>query len=176
GGDRGPGGRGGGFGGGDRGPGGRGGSGGGPGGRGGGGGPNATKIAPVKVELPVYRLNDSRARIKTVLVTARNFFLREASVQGRRTKFGIYSVANQEQQNRIEEEIVTLLDELLKETELGVVDYKKLKGEEPDLEDITDRLRKVYSKGAKSLQRLMKNPPKAPGPAGGGLEDELAGN
>ena len=42
-------------------------------------------------------------------------------------------------------EIIPALDQMIKETELGVIDYKRLKGEEPDNMDITHRLTELYA-------------------------------
>ena len=91
-------------------------------------------------------LNDSRSRIKAVLLTTRDFFQTKSG--------GLSSVAQGAVKNRIDEEIVPALKKLLEETELGVIDHKKLKGDEPDTEDITNRLKIVYANAADTLREL----------------------
>lgn len=147
-------GEGGGFGGGGRGSGGGFGGGNRGGGSRGGGTTKKDKAKPKNVELPVFLLNDSRSRMKIVLITARHFFSRSAG--GSTT--GIVSVANAEDQKKIKEEIIPTLDELIKETNVGVIDYKKLRGEDPDNEDVTKRLKEAYADGGARLRALMNNP------------------
>jgi hypothetical protein len=123
-----------------------------------GGGTEGSMAKTEHVELPVFKLNESRNRIKAVLLTAKNFFKEEASVGGSKVTLGIVTIASPAEKKRIEEVLVPLFDELLEKTELGVIDYKKLKDAAPDNTDITYRLMQVYSEAVKTLQEQLPKP------------------
>ena len=133
------------------------GGGGGPkgGGRGGGsgfdGGPRNPEpsMDSEHVELPIFMLNDSRARAKSVLLSARDFLKVKEG--------GLIAIVDDETKTRIEDEILPVLEEWLSETELGVIDYRKLKGEEPDTKDVTFRLEKIYANAAEGIRAVMSN-------------------
>ena len=100
--------------------------------------------------------------MKIVLITARNFFVR-----GDNNDKGILSIASDEDKNRIGSEIIPALDQLIKETELGIIDYKKLKDAEPDNKDVTHRLTELYAGAGAKFRSLMNKPAEAE-------EDEFA--
>ncbi len=136
------------------------------GGGGRGGSPTQKTDEPNHVELPVFALNDSRSRIKIVLITARNFLKRDIS--GQQDPTGIIAVVSETEKKRIEEEILPSLDQLISDTDIGVIDWKKLKGEAPDDHNVTHRLMQAYASGGPKLRSLMANPVAA------GQADEFA--
>jgi hypothetical protein len=109
------------------------------------------------VELPNFMLNDSRGRVKAVLLSARDFLKVKSTG-------GIHRIADQNTQKRIDERILPVIKELLEDTELGVIDYRKLKDNLPDTKDVTQRLGQIYNDGAETIRDLL---PKADGAAGG---------
>ncbi len=133
--------------------------GGGGGGLGGGRGNGKPKIGNKDVELPVFMLNDSRARAAAVLVTLKDLLRHEISENGSKVSYGVYRAATDAQKKRINDDILPVITDLLADTRLGEVDHKKLKGAAPDTDDITKRLKEVYKKSAGKLQSAMKNPP-----------------
>ncbi len=114
---------------------------------GGGGGSEPVQVDSEHVELPVFMLNDSRARAKAVLLSARDFLQTKTT--------GIRTIADANIQKRIDDEIMPVISELLDETELGVIDYRKLKGEDPDVKDVTFRLEEIYLDAAENLRGLI---------------------
>ena len=135
-------------------------------GRGNGGVPGVEEELPYKVELPVFMMNNSRSRLKAIIVTAIRFFDEPRATRG------IIEVADNQAKSKIADEIVgEALQSLIKRTEIGVIDYRSR--ELPAKQNVTDGMVTICREGAEQLRKLMTNPPKQEAVAAPGSIDDL---
>ena len=113
------------------------------------------------VELPNYRLDSSRQRIKTILQTAQNVFVKKTSGEG------LAKVAADKEKTHIME-LVKTIEKALVDSDLGLVNLKELKADEkPDDKNITNRLAERFEAAAAELRNLLVVKPAANGNEGG---------
>ncbi|MCH2182057.1 MAG: hypothetical protein MK108_08645 [Mariniblastus sp.] len=101
------------------------------------------------VDLPVYKLNDSRKRVKAVVYTALQFF------ENDRNEGLVQIVADDKKANF--RSAMEILDRLITESDIGIVDLSKLEegDDAEEQKDITKQLVDIYSQGADELDALV---------------------
>ena len=94
-------------------------------------------------------MNDSRSRMKAVLVTSIRFFDEPRAVPAR----GIAQISDDATKTKIADDVVPMLKDLIVETEVGVIDFKSkaYRDAEPEEMDVTHEMMEVCRNGATVL-------------------------